>query len=194
MIPDDFESQGFSEAAFVRAHLLKQPLYPEDGKLWEVLLASRDELIAWFRQTGLELIVDTAEGYAFIRQIETLTDTKIPRLIQRRKLTYDATLLLVCLREELSRMEARDADQTRLIRTRREMIDLVSGFLPESNDETRDQKRVDAAIEQLSDLGFLKRLGSESADHYEICRIIKARLGPAELEAIKLKLQNHVGN
>ena len=64
-------SDGASPAsAFVRAHLWQEPLHPEDETLWKSLLADEDNLKNWFRQTGLELVIDKTEGYAFLRQIE----------------------------------------------------------------------------------------------------------------------------
>jgi len=184
----------YPPGSFVKAHLLREPLYLEDGPLWEDLLRSRGDCAAWFGEVGLELVIDEEEGYAFVRQPDAENeDFSGPRLIVRRKLGYEATLLLVCLRQELARSEAQDADQARVVRTRREISDLVSGFLAESHDETRDLKKVDKAVEQLVALGFLKRLGGDGGEDYEVRRIIKARLGPAELEEIKRKLISHEG-
>jgi len=182
----------FSDAAFVRAHLWKGPLYLSDGPLWTALLRERENLTAWFHETGLLLVVDESEGYAYLRQIEAEGDEKVPRLVQKRKLTYDATLLLVCLRDELNRFDARTADQLQLLKTRGELLDLVSGFLPDTTDQVRDVKKLDGAIEQLRELGFLRRLGGETSDNYEVSRVIKARFGPGELEAVKERLLRHV--
>lgn len=183
----------FPASSFVRAHLWQEPLYPEDQDLWKALLASKDELINWFRQTGLELVIDEVEGYAFIRQLEPDGEEKVPRLMRKQRLSYDATLLLVCLRDELNRFDVRTADQSILIKSRQELIELVSGFLPETSDQVRDVKRVDSSIEQLRELGFLRRVGGEGSDAYEVRRIIRARFGPGELEAVKQRLINHVG-
>ena len=181
-----------SPTAHVKARLFKEPLYLEDGILWDELLRSRGECADWFSGIGLELVVDEEEGYAFLRQPDTDEIQGAPRLIARRQLSYDTTLLLVCLRQELATNDARDADQARVIRTKREIVELVAGFLGETNDEVRDVKKVDRAIEQVVDLGFLKRLGGTTADDYEIRRILKARIGPTELESIKKKLSDHV--
>ncbi len=180
-------------SAHVKAALLKEPLYLEDGPLWSELLRSRLECSMWFAGVGLELVIDEEEGYAFVRQPDVIEGASGPKLIARRKLGYEPTLLLACLRQELAKTEARDADQVRLVRTRGEIGELVSGFLSQTTDETRDLKKIDRAIEQLCELGFLKRLGGDSGDDFEIRRIIKARLGPSELEQIKRKLQDHVG-
>ena len=72
--------------------------------------------------------MDAIEGFAFLRQFEPRADERVPRLVRRQKLTYDATLLLVCLRDELNRFDTQTADQSRLFRTRRELHELVGGF------------------------------------------------------------------
>jgi hypothetical protein len=191
---DSSEAENFELAAFVRAHLLKEPLYLEDTELWNELLRRREEIAEWFGKVGLWLVVDGAEGFAYLREAEPGPDGKVPRLVQRRKLGYEATLLLVMLREELGQMEAREADQTRLVRSRRQIRDLVEGFLAETSDEVRDQRKIDGAIKQLAELGFLRRITGTGREEYEVRRIIKARVGTAELEEIKRKLHDHVGD
>jgi hypothetical protein len=181
----------FSPSAFVKAHLIAEPLYVEDSDLWETLLHDQTEITDYFRQIGLELVVDEPEGFAFLRQIEPRGEERVPRLIQRRKLTYDATLLLVCLRDELNRFDVQTADQARLYRNRRELHELLGGFLRESHNQTRDLKAMDAAIDQLCRLGFLKSAGVHSAESFEVRRIIKARFGAGELEAVKERLLRH---
>ena len=185
------EPTEFAPGAFVKAHLIREPLYLEDGELWETLLRDPAEFARYFREIGLELVVDAPEGFAFLRQIEPRGEERVPRLIQRRKLTYDATLLLVCLRDELNRFDTQTADQTQLYRTRRELHELLGGFLRESNNEVRDVKAMDSAIEQLRSLGFLKAVGAHSPETFEVRRIIKARFGAGELEAVKERLTRH---
>ncbi len=181
----------FPASAFAKAQLLGGPLYLEDGPLWELTVREQDEIAAYFRQIGLELVVDEAEGFAFLRQLEPRADERVPRLVQRRKLSYDATLLLVCLRDELDRLDVQTADQTVLRRTRRELHGLAGAFSRESNNQPRDLKAVDAAIEQLRSLGFLKAVGIDAPDTFEVRRIVKARFGAGELEAVKERLRQY---
>ena len=69
---------GFSPKSFVLARLLVQPVYREDGALWDTLRAERDSITHYFRQIGQEVVVDEAEGYAFLRQKEA---TAYPALV-----------------------------------------------------------------------------------------------------------------
>jgi hypothetical protein len=182
----------FPPSAFVKAGLLREPVYAEDEESWRTLLHEHEEIAEYFRQIGLELMLDEGEGFAFLRQIEPVGEERVPRLVRRQKLSYDATLLLVCLRDELNRFDAQTADQTRLIRSRRELHELAGGYLRDSNNEPRDVKALDTAIESLRALGFLKMLSGE-AERFEVRRIIKARFGAGELETVKEKLTRHAG-
>ncbi|MDT4967398.1 MAG: hypothetical protein QOJ64_2135 [Acidobacteriota bacterium] len=182
---------GFSSASFVKAKLLQQPLYREDGGLWDTLRAERNEIAAYFSAIGQQLVVDEGDGFAFLRQIEPEGDERVPRLAQRRRLSYDATLLLVCLREEFCRFDTSAEESSRLVKSRDELHLLVGAFLRETNNQVRDVRLVDAAIQRLMELGFLKQIGDADQELFELMRIVKARLTPNELQVIKEKLQIH---
>jgi hypothetical protein len=182
----------FSDLSFVLVKLLRQAVYREDNESWQTLRAGTNQEKArhYFRQIGQELVMDEAEGYAFLRQLEIDGVEKIPRLTQRRPLSYSATLLLVCLREEFSRFETASPDSTHLIKTRTELQNLVAAFLPESSNQVKDLGRIDSAIQRLAELGFLEAVTPEK-DTFEVMRIVKARITPVELETIKEKLKSY---
>jgi hypothetical protein len=181
----------FPERSFVLARLLLEPIYHEDGSLWEVLRAERDAIAHYFRQIGQEVVIDEAEGYAFLRQIELGGGERVPRVGRRQPLGYTATLLLVCLREELARFDAAPEDSTRLVRTRQQLRELVGQFLRETNNQVRDLRTIDAAIRRVEELGFLRAFGSSEAETFEIMRILKARFGPAELQEVRDRLARY---
>lgn len=181
----------FSDQSFVLARLLLQPVYREDGPLWETLRQQRDPIAHYFRQIGQELIIDEGEGYAFIRQIEPEDSERVPRVARRQALGYTATLLLVCLREELARFDAAPTESTRLVRTREQLRELVGQFLRETNNQVRDTRTIDAAIKRIEELGFLRPFGPTEAESFEVMRILKARFGASELQQVKDRLSNH---
>jgi hypothetical protein len=178
----------FPPVAFVKAKLLREPVYREDGESWLTLRAQHDEIRHYFRQIGQELVLDEGEGYAFIRQLEIEGEDCIPRLVQRRALSYFATLLLAALRDEFLRFDSSASDSTRLVKTRDELRNLVADFLPETTNQVRDTARVDTAISRLGELRFVRQIGSAERDTFEVMRIVKARLSPADLETIKQRL------
>ena len=184
------QSLDFSDLSFILVKLLREPIYREEKDDWEVLRAQQEKVRHYFRQIGQELVMDEAEGYAFLRQLEFEGVDRIPRLNRRMPLTYQATLLLVCLREEFCRFDTTSPDATRLVKTRGELQDLVSAFLPESTNQVRDLGRIDTAIQRLKELGFLTQI-NDAPEEFEVMRIVKAKLGPNELEAIKKRLKEY---
>lgn len=187
------DESAFPVRSFVLARLLLQPIYREDTALWEPLRAERDAVAHYFRQIGQELVIDESEGYAFLRQVEAAAGETVPRIGRRQPLSYAATLLLVCLRGEMLRFDAAPGDSTRLVFTKSELRELAAQFLRESNNQVRDLGSLDAAIRRLEELGFLRPLGSPEAQTFEVMRILKARLGAAELEEVKHRFANQPG-
>lgn len=183
----------FSALSLVLVKLLREPVYREDLESWETLRAQQEKVRYYFHQIGQELVMDEAEGYAFLRQLECDGADRIPRLTQRRPLTYQATLLLVCLREEFCRFDTTAPDATRLVKTRGELQNLVAAFLPETTNQVRDIGKIDTAIQRLIELGFLEKI-NDDPEEFEVKRIVKAKLGPNDLEAIKKRLAEYATN
>ena len=82
------------------------------------------------------------------------------------------SLIVALLRKKLAEFDARSGD-TRLVLGREEIVDLVRVFLPETANEARLMDRLDAHINKIVDLGFLRRLRGVE-DRFEVQRILKA--------------------
>lgn len=173
----------------VLINLLKAVIYRDQmPELWRDLLnfqgAARDHL----RLLAMDLVIDEAEGYAFLRQIETDaadTDNAIPRLIARRPLSYPVSLLLVLLRKRLAQHDAAGG-ATRLVLSREQMADMMRTFLPSSTNEAKIMDQIERHIAKAQEFGFLRRL-KEDEEVYEVRRILRAFVNAdwlAELEAI----------
>jgi hypothetical protein len=188
------DNSDFGSRSFALAQLFVGPVYNEDTRLWETVRAERDYIARYFRHIGQDLIIDEAEGYAFIRQIERDGEDRVPRIGRRQALGYTATILLVCLREELASFDAAPGDSTRLVFTRQQLRALVLQFVRESNNQIRDTRVVDTAIRRVEELGFLRTIGTAESDTLEVMRILKARFGPSELESVKERLIRHGEN
>ena len=173
----------------VLINLLKAVIYRDQmPELWRDLLnfqgAARDHL----RLLAMDLVIDEAEGYAFLRQIETDaadTDNAIPRLIARRPLSYPVSLLLVLLRKRLAQHDAAGG-ATRLVLSREQMADMMRTFLPSSTNEAKIMDQIERHIAKAQEFGFLRRL-KDDEEVYEVRRILRAFVNAdwlAELEAI----------
>lgn len=159
--------------------LLKGVIYREgEERLWGALLNWRNQVSGYVTVLGLELMLDEAEGYAFLRSRaetgENEPQVRVPRLVARRPLSFPVSLLLALLRKKLAEFDATGGD-TRLVLTRDEIVELVRVFLPDSSNEARLIDQIDAHITKIVELGFLRRLKSSTGPlSYEVRRILKA--------------------
>lgn len=164
------------ELSHVVIPLLKGVLYQEENPaLWQTLLNLQADVRDYMAVLGLELVLDEAEGYAFMRShpADNEYDGKTsPRLVARRQLSYPVSLLLALLRKKLAEFDAGGGD-TRLILSRDEVVELIRIFLPEGSNDTRLIDQVDATLNKIADLGFIRRLRGEK-QVIEVRRIIKA--------------------
>lgn len=144
-----------------------------DAELWHLLLECQSEVKERMAMLGLDVVLDDAEGCAYLRQrTPEEGEPDLPRLVARRQLSYSISLLLALLRKKLVEVDAKSAD-TRLIVGRDEIVEMLKVFLPDASNEARFIDRVDTHINKVVDLGFLRRLSGQT-HHYEVQRILKA--------------------
>lgn len=156
--------------------LLKGVVYRDTAEaLWPQLLALRLQVSDYVAVLGLVLVVDEAEGYAFLRSRDDSDQSNqpdLPRLVARRSLSFHVSLLLALLRKKLAEFDAVSAE-TRLVLSRDQIVEMTRIFLPDTSNETRLIANIDSYLTKIVDLGFLRRLrGTE--DQFEVRRILKA--------------------
>ncbi len=159
--------------------LLKGVIYQEaDAGLWNALLTLQARVRDYVAVLNLELVFDEAEGYAFLRlrpEPEDGSTPRLPRLIDRRPLSFPVSLLLALLRKKLAEFDASGAD-TRLVLSRDEVAELMRVFLPAGSNEARLIDQIDVHLGKVIELGFLRRLKTEPGQPtmVEVRRILKA--------------------
>lgn len=160
--------------------LLKGVLYREDDPAWwNALLNLQMRVRDYVAVLGLELVLDEAEGYAFLRSNVQSDDDgapKLPRLVARRPLSFPVSLLLALLRRKLAEFDAGGGD-TRLILSRGAVVELIRVFLPEGSNETKLIDQVETHLNKVAELGFVRRLKTQGAVQepmFEVRRILKA--------------------
>jgi hypothetical protein len=175
--------------------LLQGVLYADDTSAWNTLLTHQTTLSDYFGRIGLRLIVNEADGFAYLQQPDYETDEgqtiPLPRLTRRDRLSYHVTLMCVLLRERLDQFEASTPDSDRLLLSREDVRELMRPFLRERNNELALQRRIDETINKVAELGFLRRQTVSGDEQWEVRRIIKARIGSEVLAEIKTKLVTH---
>jgi Domain of unknown function (DUF4194) len=158
-------------------HLMKGVVYRDTHPVpWHHLMRLQAQVRDYVAVLGLTVVIDEAEGYAFLRsqprEDETDGQPAIPRLIPRRALSFHVSLLLALLRKKLAEFDASNAD-TRLVLTRQQIVDMCTVFLPAATSEARLIDLIDTHIAKAVELGFLRRIDETEAT-YEVRRIIKA--------------------
>ena len=138
------EMPEFREWSEVAVRLFQGVVYLEDGKPWDVLLRNITPLEDYFGRVGLQLVVDEAEGFAFLRQLQAEDLPKayegLPKLFRRSRLSYDATLLTILLREELRRFEEEEVHDQRCVVSGDELFEQWKAFFPRDHDEVKLRK------------------------------------------------------
>jgi hypothetical protein len=178
--------------------LLKGVLYRDESPLlWGDLQRLQIRVKDYVDVLGLDLILDDAEGYAFLRSRIIHEDdektTPIPRLVSRRPLSFPVSLLIALLRKKLAEFDAQGGD-TRLVLSRAEILELVRVFLPENTNEVKLITQLDAHLNKIVDLGFLRKLKStagKTQDTFEVQRILKAFVDAQWLAEFDAKLAQY---
>lgn len=163
--------------------LLKGVIYRDpDTALWSALLDLQARVRDYVTVLNLELVLDEAEGYAFLRSRADNRDEDspaLPRLVARRPLSFPVSLLLALLRKKLAEFDASGGD-TRLILTREQIVEMVRVFLPTGSNEARLIDQIDTHVNKIIELGFMRKLkpaaGKREAQAvaFEVLRILKA--------------------
>ncbi len=161
-----------------------------DHSLWQSLLTLQQPVREYVKTLGLEMILDEAEGYAFLRTREVTADeVQLPRLIARRQLSFHVSLLLALLREKIAESDA-SGGELRVIVSRDEILEMIRVFMPEGSNEVRLIDQVDSYINQVVKMGFARHLkGSEKM--LELHRIIKSFVDAQWLAEFDQRLEEY---
>ena len=163
----------------VAVRLLRGVVFRDrDPGLWEQLIGLRARVSDYMAVLGLELVLDEGEGHAYLhsRGDEDEGDRAVPRLVARRPLSFPVSLLLALLRRKLVEQDA-TGGETRLVMSRDEIAELVRVFLPENSNEARVMERLDANLNRIVELGFLRRMQAREGTRrreFEVQRFLKS--------------------
>lgn len=156
-------------------HLLKGILFRnQQPVLWNDLLTLQSQVLDYVKIIGLDLEINDTEGYAWLTQIIPAEDEKnpLPRLIARRPLSYPISLLCVLLRKKMAEADS-SGEETRVIVSRQELGNTMLVFMPDKSNEAQLAASINATINKVVELGFLRKLKNDT-ENLEIQRIISA--------------------
>jgi len=202
--PSPEEPKPAHDLTSVVVPLLKSVLYrADDPAQWAALLELQARVRDHVAVLALDLVLDESEGYAFLKarpDPEDESAPKPPRLVARRPLSFQLSLLLALLRKKLVEFDASGGD-TRLVLSLESVVELVRVFSPVSSNEARLMDQVQTQLNKLIELGFVRKLKATSsraaAPDYEVQRILKAFVDAQWLSDFDARLaayQAHLAN
>lgn len=171
--------------------LMQGVVYREsDEDTWLTLERSGGGVRDHFAAIGVEVVVDDTEGYAFLRSAAAADGEELPRLVRRRALTYNVSLLLVLLRKRL--LEHETMSEGRLVMSTEQIVEMLRLFQTDSSNEARVTDQTERTISKAVELGFLRPLRGQ-AGQWEVRRILKAYVDAQTLSDFAGKLQEYAG-
>ncbi len=172
-------------------HLLKGVFYKEDNPnaFFELETNSFGAIKEYLETIGLDVIVDSNEGYAYIKnKVYEEEEEALPKLIQSRELSYKVSLLCVLLRKNIAQFEMQNENEKPII-TKEEIIEQMIMFLDIKFNEVKIKKEIESTIKRVEELGFLKKLKAKD-EVYEIKPTIKSFVNIEFLEEMDKKLKD----
>jgi Domain of unknown function (DUF4194) len=174
--------------------LMKGAVYRDThDRAWKQLLQLQPQVRDYVAVLGLQVVIDEAEGYAFLRQrpVDPDDTDPPPRLIPRHALSFHVSLLLALLRKKLAEFDAQGGD-TRLILTRDQITEMIRVFLPATSNDARLMDKLDEHITKVVGLGFLRPV-KNAEQSYEVRRILKAFIDGQWLADLDARLAEYAG-
>lgn len=176
------------------ARLLRGPLFDDEEEQWHKLSIYSTELMMWFEQIALELIIDQRDGYAYLKQLELDDKGNTIGLVPRRPLSYEVTLLCVILRKMLDEFELNDTSNRNLYILRKQLRIELETFFKEKANRMKLIKELNRYIDEVVELGYLKKLKADSTisddDRFEVRRLLRARFDEDSLQYFLQQMKN----
>lgn len=168
--------------------VLERELSPET---WQDLMGCTSRVRDYFGVIRLDLVLDEAEGFAYLRQRpEREGETPLPRLVPRRPLSYPVSLLLALLRKRLAEADA-SGGSTKLVLERGEIQALLQHVTKEVSNDKRRVDKINIDINKVVDLGFLRPIKGDR-EAFEVRRILTAFIDAQWLGTFEERLAAYV--
>lgn len=183
-----------SDLSHVVTALMKGVVYRDThAQLFADVLTLQSQARDYVAVIGLTVVVDETEGYAYLQSLPEDDEERegTLRLVARRALPFEVSLLLALLRKRLAQFDS-EGGQTRLVLTRDEIVEMLRVFLPASSNDVRLVTRIEGTVHRAVELGFLRVV---PGGDYEVRRILKAFVDAqwlAELDARLAEYAAHV--
>jgi hypothetical protein len=176
--------------------LLQGIVYHDDpGNGWNEILAGATPLSDYFARIGLMLVINEEDGMAYLRQLEPEVlppdYPSIPKLFRSVRLTFEASLLCVLLRDELRRFEEEIHRDDRCVIEQSSLLEMWQSLVPGEEDAVRANRNLGGQLRKLEELKFVRQFEKDPPS-WEVRRILKARLPLEALERLRSDLETEL--
>ncbi len=173
-------------------HLFRGVVHRDENEArWNLVERYEAHIRDYVSVLGLELVFDPDAGYAFLRMQETESEEspELPRLVARRRLSFQVSLILALLRRRLAEHDALSGED-RLVLERGDVLEMVRTFMPDGTSEARVDDRITANLKRVADLGFIRFL-DDAGERIEIKRILAAFVDAQWLREFEQRLNEY---
>jgi len=128
--------------------LLKGLFYKHENEkaFFELSTNSYGAISDYFETIGLEVIVDEGDGYAYLKNRVYEDEAEVlPKVIQKRELSYKVSLLLMLLRKKIAEFDMQNENE-RAIVTKEDIVNALLLFLDLKFNEVKVQRDIEATI------------------------------------------------
>lgn len=179
------------ELSHVVTALMKGVVYRDTHeRLWRDLLHLQSQARDYVTTIGLTVVIDETEGYGYLQALPEDDEDRegTLRLVARRSLPFEVSLLLALLRKRLAQFDSEGGD-TRLVLERGEIVEMLRVFLPSTSNEARLVDKVDVHVRRAVQLGFLREVEGGA---FEVRRILKAFVDAQWLSELDARLGEYL--
>lgn len=199
------ENQGFNnsqEWGEVCIKLLQAPLFRDDNEIiFEKLDLWANQINEYFNIIGIKLNYSKDIDYAFLTENEDEDGNVInnlSRLLIKHPLTYETSLVLIILREELDKFEIDDSSSDQFILKESEIAQLVEPYYKETSDKVKYNDLISVQLNIIANMGLIKKLNTNTNSSnnltndrvFLIRNIIRAKVDSQFLREFKQRLKD----
>ena len=150
------------------------------GVLWPALLRHQDAIRSRMADLFLELVLDTEDQVAFVRQADT-GELEAPILLRSTRLTFLDSVLLLYLRQQLAEADLRGERAVVAGEDMQEQLALYESAL--NTDHAGFEKRAAASIEKAKKNSLISTIrGNEN--RYEVSPTLKLLFSAEQVAAL----------
>lgn len=200
---NNFEKNNPKEWGEVCVRLLNGPLFQEESpNLFVKLDLWTQEINEYFNIIGLKINYSKEQDYAFLQPNEDEDGdiiNNLSRLLIKHPLTYETSLVLVILREELDKYDINESTSDQFILKEGEIAELVEPYYKDSSDKVKYIDLISSQLTIIRNLGLIKELKNTNSNNLQndrtflIRNIIRAKVDLAFLREFKQRLEEIQG-